>query len=234
MILDKVRAIFTITQMAITLTFLIVIMYIFGKKNKIVRQKWAAIQMKLLGIKLEIEGSEDPNAQMQLMNHQSVLDIILFEYLHSKDLAWISKVEIANIPWFGRIATAPNMILVERESKKSLIKLLKDCKDRLNDNRPIAIFPEGTRTNGKKLLKFKAGARMIAEKYDLLVQPVLILGTREILDSQNLKQNSGIVKVIYMPSVKAEKKTSWYKDMEENMKITLDNNLENKELSNDI
>lgn len=237
MILDKVRAIFTITQMAITITFLIILMYLLGKKNKLIRQKWAALQMKLLGIELQVEGEEDPNAKMQVMNHQSVLDIILFEYLHSKDLAWIAKVEIAKIPWFGRIITAPNMVLVERESKKSLIKLLKDCKDRLKDNRPIAIFPEGTRTNGKKLLKFKAGAKMIAEKYDLLVQPVIIIGTREILDSQNLKQNSGVVKVIYMPSVKAEKKTSWYKEMEESMKLTLQNNLEkndNKELRNDI
>ena len=226
MILNKIRGIFTIIQIAVTITFLIILMYIFGKKNKIVRQKWATMQMKLLGIKLEVVGSEDPNAQMQVMNHQSVLDIILFEYLHSKDLAWIAKIEISKIPWFGHIVKAPNMILVERESKKSLIKLLKDSKDRLNSNRPIAIFPEGTRTDGKKLIKFKAGARMIAEKYDLLVQPVVIIGTREIFDSQNIMQHGGVVKVIYLPSVKAEKKTTWYKQMEENMKITLENNLE--------
>jgi len=223
--LNKIRAIFTIVQIAITTSFLIILIYILGKNNKKIRQKWASMQMKLLGIKIEIIGSEDPEAQMQVMNHQSVLDIILFEYLHSKDLAWIAKIEIAKIPWFGHIVKAPNMILVERESKKSLLKLLKDCKDRLTKNRPLAIFPEGTRTNGKKLLKFKAGARMIAEKYDLKVQPVVIIGTREIFDSQNLVQQSGIVKVIYLPSVKAQKKTTWYKDMEESMQVTLDENL---------
>lgn len=222
MIFKKIRAIFAIIEIALTITILIILMYVFKSKNKYLRKKWAALQMKILGIEIQIEGEEDPNAQMQVMNHQSVLDIILFEHLHSKDIAWIAKVEISNIPWFGHIVKAPDMILVERESKKSLMKLLKDCKDQLSKQRPIAIFPEGTRSNGKKLLKFKAGARIIAEKCDLIVQPVVIIGTRKILDSQNLTQESGVVKVIYLPSVKADKTTSWYKDMEENIKVKLE------------
>jgi len=229
MIFKKARGIFTIVLMAITVTFLIIIMYMFRGKTKYFRQKWATMQMKLLGITLEIEGEEDPNAQMQLMNHQSVLDIVLFEYLHSRDFAWIAKIEIANIPWFGHIVKAPNMILVERESKKSLVKLIKDSKDKLSQNRPIGIFPEGTRTNGKKILKFKAGAKMIAEKFDLSVQPVLIVGTRKILDSQNLTQESGIVKVIYLPTVKAEKSSTWYKDTEVMMREKL-----SEEFKNDV
>ena len=229
MMFKKARGIFTIVLMAITVTFLIILMYIFRGNTKYFRQKWATMQMKLLGITLEIEGEEDPNAQMQLMNHQSVLDIVLFEYLHSRDIAWIAKLEIANISWFGHIVKAPNMILVERESKKSLVKLIKDSKDRLSQNRPIGIFPEGTRSNGKKLLKFKAGAKMIAEKFDLSVQPVLIIGTRKILDSQNLTQESGIVKVIYLPTVKAEKSSTWYKDVEVMMRERLA-----EEFKNDI
>jgi len=229
MIFNTIRAVFTIIQMAVTLTVLIILMYLFRKNTKTMRKVWGALQMKLLGITLEIEGKEDPDAQMQVMNHQSVLDIILFEYLHRKDMAWIAKIEIAKVPWFGHIVKAPRMILVERESKKSLVKLLKDSKEKIEQKRPIGIFPEGTRSDGKRITKFKAGARIIAEKYDLLVQPVLIIGTREILDSQNLKQKSGVVKVIYFPSVKAEKNSSWYKDMEDSMRERLE-----LELSNDL
>jgi len=222
MIFKKLRAIFIVIEIAITITLLIILMYLFRNNTKYFRRKWSTMQLKLLGIDLQIEGKEDPNAQMQVMNHQSVLDIILFEHLHSRNLAWISKVEIGNIPWFGHIVKAPYMILVERESKKSLIKLLKDCKDRLSTERPIGIFPEGTRSDGKKLLKFKAGARIIAEKFDLNVQPVVIIGTRKIFDSQNLTQESGVVKVIYLPTIKADKTTTWYKDMEETMKTKLE------------
>jgi len=227
MIFKKVRAVFTVIQIAITITGLIILMYLFRKNTKTYRQKWAALQMKLLGITLVIEGNEDKNAQMQVMNHQSVLDIMLFEYLHSKDLAWIAKIEIAKIPWFGHIVKAPKMILVERESKKSLIKLLKDSKEKIEEKRPLGIFPEGTRSDGKRITKFKAGARIIAEKYNLIVQPVIIIGTRKIFDSQNLLQESGVVKVIYLPSVTAQKGTTWYKDMEETMRERLDLELKN-------
>lgn len=187
------------------------------------------MQMKLMGVKVVVKGTLDPDAQMLLMNHQSILDIVVMESLHPKNLAWVAKQEIAKIPWFGRILKAPRMIIVERESKTSLVGLLKDAKDRISKNRPIAIFPEGTRTDGKKLRKFKAGAKMIADKNNLLVQPVVIVGTKEIFDSQNMRQQSGEVTIVFLPSIEAKKKTTWYEECENIMDETL-----KKELQSDI
>ena len=228
MILSKLRAIFTIIQFMITVTILIILMYIFKKHIRKIRHCWSIMQMKLLGIKIEEIGKSDPNASMQLMNHQSLLDIVIFEYLDVHNLAWVAKKEIADIPWFGHILKAPNMIIVERESKSSLIKLIKDCRLRLNDNRTIAIFPEGTRGKGDKLRKFKAGAKIIAQKYNLIVQPVVIIGTREVLDSQNFTQQSGTIKIIYLPSVQASKDTNWYEKIEEDMNIMFNNEIKKR------
>ena len=225
----KIRAIFTVIEMIITVTITIILMYTFRSKNRTIRRVWAALQMKLLGIKLEVVGEIDSSADMLVMNHQSILDIMVFEYLHPKNLAWVAKKEIADIPWFGHILKAPEMIIIERESKSSLVKLLKESKEKLDQKRPIAIFPEGTRSNGDQIRKFKAGAKMIANKYSLKVQPVVLVGTRDILDSQNLKQQSGVVKVIYLPVVHAKKGEDWYEKLENDMKEIL-----NKELSSDI
>ena len=213
----KLRAYFTILQMFFTVSIVIILMFLFRGKNHTIRQKWAKMQMKLLGIKLEIEGDIDPEANMLMINHQSLLDIIVLEYLHTNNISWIAKKEIGDIPWFGNILKLPNMIQVQRESKTSLVKLLKDSKEALETNRTIAIFPEGTRGKGKKLRKFKAGAKIIASKFKLKVQPVILIGTREILDSQNLTQQSGVVKVIFLPTIKADKKTLWWEDIEHNM-----------------
>jgi 1-acyl-sn-glycerol-3-phosphate acyltransferase len=196
-------------------------MYIFRSKNREVRKVWGSVQMKLLGIELELVGKIDENANMIMMNHQSIVDIILFEYLAPKDIAWISKKEIGDIPWFGRVLKAPKMIMVERQNKKSLIKLIKDSKNRLDNNRPLAIFPEGTRSNGKKLLKFKAGAKVIANKFKLKVQSFVILGSLEVLDSKKLIQAPGKIKIICLPTIQASKDTSWYEDTEEQMRETL-------------
>ena len=225
----KLRAIFTLIEMIITVTITIILMYTFKSKNRTFRRVWASMQMKLLGIKLDVVGEIDPNADMLVMNHQSILDIMIFEYLHPKNLAWVAKKEIADIPWFGHILKAPDMIIIERESKSSLVKLIKESKEKLEQGRPIAIFPEGTRSDGNKIRKFKAGAKMIANKYKMKVQPVVLIGTRDILDSQNLRQNSGVVKVIYLPVIEAKKGEDWYEKLESDMSEILE-----KELSSDI
>jgi 1-acyl-sn-glycerol-3-phosphate acyltransferase len=200
----------------------------FNKNNRVFRQKWGKLQMLLLGITLDIEGNIDNDANMIIMNHQSILDIIVLEYLHTKNLAWVAKKEIANIPWFGRVLKAPDMIIIERENKSSLVKLLKESKEKYKDDRPIAIFPEGTRTNGTKLLKFQAGAKLIAQKYNFKVQPIVIVGTRKLFDSQNMKQSSGTVKIIYLKTVKAIKNTTWYEDMHLNMDKILQKELKRR------
>jgi len=219
--LSKIRAILTVLQFTITVSVVIICMYIFKNNNHKIRRLWAKMQMKLMGVEVIVKGELDPNAQMLLMNHQSILDIVVMESLHPKNLAWVAKQEIAKIPWFGRILKAPRMIIVERESKTSLVKLLRDAKDRIAKKRPIAIFPEGTRTDGKKLRKFKAGAKMIADKNNLLVQPVIITRTKEIFDSQKLTQQSGKVKVIFLPSIQSQRKTPWYDECENLMDKTL-------------
>ncbi|MCK5294497.1 MAG: 1-acyl-sn-glycerol-3-phosphate acyltransferase [Arcobacteraceae bacterium] len=224
--MNKIRGIFTITQMLITVSFVIIFMYIFRSNNRKIRKLWGALQMKLLGVDLEIVGVEDKEADMIIMNHQATMDIVIFEYLASRDIAWIAKKEIGDIPWFGHILKAPHMIMVERESKSSLVKLIKDSKVKLEDNRQIAIFPEGTRTDGTKLRKFKAGAKIIAQKYNLNVQPIIIVGSLDIWDSKKFIQKSGTVKIIYLDTVKADKKTTWYEDTEELMKNTLEKELD--------
>ncbi len=225
MILNKIRGILTLVQLMTTVTIVILLMYLFKKHNRKIRQVWGKLQFKLLGMEIETEGKVDKNANMIIMNHQSILDIIILEALHPNNIAWVAKKEIGDIPWFGHILKAPDMIMIERESKSSLVKLLKESAEKFKQKRPIAIFPEGTRTDGKKLRKFKVGAKMIAEKNDMLVQPIIIVGSKKIFDSQNLTQQSGVVKIIYLPAVTAKRKTSWYDDVEQDMTDTLQKHL---------
>jgi len=222
---SKVRAILILIQFAITVSLTIIFMYIFQKNTKKIRQIWAKLQLKLMGVSLLIEGTYDDSADMLIFNHQSMMDIILFEAITSRDIAWVAKKEIGDIPWFGHILKAPKMIMVERESKKSLIQLLKDTKERLEERRQLCIFPEGTRTDGRHLKKFKAGAKIIAEKYNLKVQPIVIVHSIDVFDSKKITQKSGTIKVIYLASIDVQKDSSWYEDIENQMRAILEKNL---------
>lgn len=216
-ILAKTRGILYIIQFAITVLCMIVLMYLFRNKNHWLRQKWAWLQIKILGIDIEEVGKRCEDTQLFILNHQSLLDIVLLEYLHTKNIAWVAKLEIEKLPVFGHIIKAPKMISVNREDKAGLIKLIKDVENRLADGRPVAIFPEGTRSSGTKMLPFKSGAKIVANKFGLKVQPVVILGSRQRLDSVNLTSISGKVKIIYLEPVIASKDSDWFKDAEKNM-----------------
>jgi len=232
--MKQLRAVFAIIQMMITVGTIILLMMLFksAKSKRKIRKNWAILQMKLQGASIEIVGKEDLDAGMIIVNHQSILDITTIEAISNLDPAWIAKKEIADMPLYGNILKVPNMIIVERESKTSLIKLLKDTKDRLSKGRQIAIFPEGTRTDGTRLRKFKAGAKIIAQKHQIKVQPIIIVGSVSIWDSKKFKQTPGPIKVIYLDSIDAVKNTSWYEDTEELMRITLAEELKDDKWKN--
>jgi 1-acyl-sn-glycerol-3-phosphate acyltransferase len=193
-------------------------MYIFRNHTHKVIKVWMNFQMFVLGIKLEIEGKLDESCDMLIMNHQSLLDIIVIEYIHSRDLAWVAKKEITDLFFFGHIIKAPRMISVDRENKAGIIHLLKEAKDRLDKKRPIAMFPEGTRNDGTKMGSFKPGAKMVANKYNLKVQPIILFNTRNIVDSKSLKAAPGVVKVVFLESIQASKDSTWFEDTEIKMK----------------
>lgn len=218
MILARIKGILMVLQFAITIAVVIALMYIFKSKNHKIRKIWAALEMKLLGITLQEHGKRDESADIILLNHQSVLDIVVMEHLHNRNIAWVAKKEIGSLPFYGNILKLPKMIEIDRENKTGIIKLLKEVKQRLSDGRPVALFPEGTRSDGQRLLKFKSGAKIIAEKYNLKVQPVIMINTRNIFDSKKITAASGIVTVHYLEPVTAKKNTDWYKTVEENMR----------------
>jgi 1-acyl-sn-glycerol-3-phosphate acyltransferase len=226
-VLTRIRGIILLIQFSITVAITVILMYTFRNHTHKIIKAWMAFQMFVLGIKLEIEGKLDQSCDMVMLNHQSLLDIIVVEYIHSRDLAWVAKKEIADLFFFGHIIKAPRMISVDRENKAGLIHLLKEAKDRLDKKRPIAMFPEGTRSDGTKMLSFRPGAKMIANKFNLRVQPIVLFNTRNIVDSKRLKASPGIVKVIFLDPIQADKNTDWFEKIEENMNETF-----NKECKN--
>jgi 1-acyl-sn-glycerol-3-phosphate acyltransferase len=177
---------------------------------------------------VEVKGKEDPDVQMFMLNHQSDLDIGIMETSTGKDLAWVAKKALFDIPFFGLALKLPEDIAIERESKTSLIKLLRASKDRLDKNRVITIFPEGTRSTTGKMLPFKMGAKVIADKYKLKVQPVVLIQSSKYYDIKKFFYIPGRLTLIYMDSFVADKSNeNWLKDLRVKMQKVYDDELAN-------
>ncbi|MFA7070395.1 MAG: lysophospholipid acyltransferase family protein, partial [Sulfurimonas sp.] len=101
--------------------------------------------------RVDIKGEEDPDTQIFLINHQSDLDIAIMELISKRDFTWVAKKELFEIPFLSLVLKLPKDIAVDRESKASLIKLIKDAKEPIELGRVISMFPEGTRSSGAKM-----------------------------------------------------------------------------------
>ena len=176
----------------------------------------------------EEKGHSNPDASMFLINHQSDLDIAVMETITKKDLTWVAKKELFNLPFFGLALKLPENIPVERESRTALVKLLRDAKDRLDKGRTIAIFPEGTRSASGKMLNFKNGAKIIADKFELCVQPVVLIETAKCYNIKNFYYKPKKIKVIFLDSFIADKNDEqWLKNLQTKMQEVYDNELAN-------
>lgn len=104
--------------------------------------------------------------------HSSFWDIIVF-FVTSPLPSALSKFENFHIPIFGTLMKAVQPILVQRSDVSSKNQTVNEIKDRLSSNfvwPQLVIFPEGTCTNKKTMLKFKLGAFLAGTA----IQPVII------------------------------------------------------------
>ena len=168
-------------------------------------------------------GKIDPDAKMLIANHQSDIDISTLECTTERDLVWVAKKELFSVPFFGMAIRVSDDIPVDRGSKAALISLVKETKKRLDQGRCVVMFPEGTRSRGPKMLTFKPGAKLVADKYELRVQPVVLINTARYFDVKAKSGQTGTITVVYLDSFVASKKDpNWLTDLQVTMQATYD------------
>jgi 1-acyl-sn-glycerol-3-phosphate acyltransferase len=225
-IFARIKWLYAVIIIFTGMTLMITTFYLLPKPYAV---KFSAWFIRLLIFSpARVKGTPDPEAQMFLINHQSDLDIGIMETISSRDLAWVAKKELFNIPFFGLVVKLPKDIALERESKTALVKLIKACKDRLDHGRVITIFPEGTRTETGKMKPFKPGAKIVADKYALKVQPVVFIATAWHFSNKRKNFRPGTVTAIYLDSFIADKEDPlWLENLQIKMQKVYDDELEN-------
>ncbi|QKF92249.1 1-acyl-sn-glycerol-3-phosphate acyltransferase [Campylobacter sp. CCUG 57310] len=227
MIFSRIKAAFFTVTFILSVFWVVFFMWAFNKHNRPIRRIWGRFQRLCGGYSLKIEGEFNDEANMIIMNHQSMLDIIVLEEVHPKNICWLAKKEIKKIPIIGKIIDIPKMIAVDRESKHALVKIVKEAEDRVQNGRVLAIFPEGTRSRTNKLLPFKGGAKIIADKLNLKIQPIVLVGT-DILDVTNFSFKNGEVKIICLDLIDTSDK-NWLENAREKMQEVYDAELKSRQ-----
>lgn len=107
-------------------------------------------------------------------NHMSYLDIMVLGATLPGN--FISKAEVKKWPLFGWIAQLTGTVFVSRK-KAGTMNQLGDVEEALNKGKNLILFPEGTTSDGKRVMPFKSSLFKIVESRDITVQPVTLTYT---------------------------------------------------------
>lgn len=197
---------------------------LFNKHKGIIMHKLNRLILFFLGGKIEQDGKMDTDADMYIMNHQGIVDIIAMEALQTNHLRWVAKKELFEMPWFGNLLKFGDMISLDRENKAGLVKLIKDIKESKEiKSRAVAIFPEGTRAKGQSLLPFKQGTNMVAKKLGLKVQPVVITGSKQLINEHDKTGHSSTIKFHFLPTINVkDTEEEWFTAAQKEMQKMID------------
>lgn len=126
------------------------------KKRKV---DYVKIYKKYLG---EDYDFSDDKYSLLISNHIGFFEVVYFMAYHSA--GFIAKKEVANYYFVGPIATAMHCLYVDRENENSRKMIFDQLEKRQKgfykgEYLPnLALFPEGTATTGRHILKFKRGS----------------------------------------------------------------------------
>jgi len=126
----------------------------------------------------------DRDTVIYTANHQSMVDILAI-FGVKKHFKWVSKQSVFVVPFIGWNALLNDYVGIRRGSATAMEHMLRDCGRQLANGSSVFFFPEGTRSRDGSLLPFKAGPFRLAVETNTPVVPVVIEGTRHILEKES-------------------------------------------------
>lgn len=146
---------------------------------------WQRMMCKLIGLHVEQIGRISEGRPLLLVaNHVSWSDILVLGSL--AEVSFIAKNEVRKWPLFGTFAKLQNTVFIEREKRAKSGEQSREIADRLKAGDVLVLFPEGTTSDGNRVLPVKSSlfgaARMALDEHDpearVLIQPVSICYNR--------------------------------------------------------
>ena len=133
---------------------------------------------RILGMGFETDGTLMRERGAVVANHSSWLDI--FALNARKRIYFVSKAEVAKWPGIGWLARATGTVFVERNPRRAR-EQTEVFEQRLLAGHKLLFFPEGTSSDGRRVLPFKTtlfAAFLTPQlRQTLYIQPVTVLYT---------------------------------------------------------
>ena len=125
------------------------------------------------------------------------------------DITGIGKQEIARFPIVGPAMKYADMVFIDRASPGKAIEQIKPVIKAIKEEKLyFCLAPEGTRSRGTKLGRFKKGAFHIAMQAKVPIVPIVIHNASDALPKGHNIAKPAHIKVTVLPPIKTGRWTA--------------------------
>ena len=137
-------------------------------------QGWSRRLLGHLGVVLRVQGEAPATGPLLVLaNHVSWLDIVVINA--AAPCRFVSKADVRGWPLVGGLVEGAGTLFIERDRRRDAMRVVHLMAERLRAGDRLAVFPEGTTSDGRSLLHFHANLLQAAVATDT---PVQLLGLR--------------------------------------------------------
>lgn len=144
-------------------------------ERDVIIEQWCREVLEALSIRLVFQGERPPEKASSILfvaNHVSWMDILVINACRRAH--FVAKSEIRRWPLVGWMAARTGTLFLKRTSLHELAQVTQGVTASLRRGQCVALFPEGTTTDGTSLQMFHSGLFESAIHAEALVWPVAI------------------------------------------------------------
>ncbi|OIP15501.1 MAG: hypothetical protein AUK53_04260 [Betaproteobacteria bacterium CG2_30_59_46] len=182
-----------------------------ARRTALIR-RWSVRVLAILHVRLSVKGEvPDPSAAgvMFVANHISWLDIYLLDAVCP--VRFVSKAEVRAWPVIGWLAVKIGTLFIERARRHDTARAGREVVDALGQGDCVAVFPEGTTSNGTWLRPFHASLLQSAITSGARLWPVAIRyvhrdGTANLSPAyvDDMSFGASLFRILNQPDMEAE------------------------------
>ncbi len=125
------------------------------KRRKTFPNRYHKFLCRLFGIRIAVIGKPvQDRGVLMVANHTSYLDILILSA--TARVSFVGRRDVSTWPLFGTLTRLQETVYVDREKRARTGEARDIIRDRLHDGDALVLFPEGTSTDGNRVVPFKS------------------------------------------------------------------------------
>ena len=156
---------------------LVTLAFVFPRASPARRQRlirsWDGKVLKIFGMRITVDTPPGFNfstpKRLYIGNHISWLDIYALQSVTAA--RFVAKSELAAWPVLGRLIAMSGTVFIERTKRADTRRIVQTVQQHLENGEVIALFPEGSTSDGRDVMKFHGNLLQSALDADAEIVP---------------------------------------------------------------